>query len=121
MAGTWMQQIAMGWLIYKLTDSALVLGLLGFASQVPVLLFSALGGVWSDRMDRRRLMMATQTLALLQALTLALLTWQGWITPTLLLSMAFSWAASTPWTCRCGNPWWCIWWRTGRNWPTPSR
>ncbi|MDD5388455.1 MAG: MFS transporter [Gallionellaceae bacterium] len=89
MAGTWMQQIAMGWLAYRLTDSALVLGLLGFASQVPVLLFGALGGVWSDRMDRRHLMMATQALALLQALTLALLTWQGWITPTLLLSMAF--------------------------------
>lgn len=89
MAGTWMQQIAMGWLVYKLTDSALVLGLLGFASQVPVLLFGAMGGVWSDRMDRRRLMMATQTLALLQALTLAILTWQGWITHPLLLFMAF--------------------------------
>ncbi len=89
MAGTWMQQIAMGWLAYRLTDSALVLGLLGFASQAPILLFGALGGVWSDRMDGRRLMMWTQTLALLQALILAVLTWQGWITPTLLLSMAF--------------------------------
>ena len=47
-AGTWMQQIAMGWLAYRLTDSALVLGLLGFASQVPILLFGAIGGVWSD-------------------------------------------------------------------------
>ncbi len=89
MAGTWMQQIAMGWLAYRLTDSALVLGLLGFASQVPILLFGALGGVWSDRMDGRRLMMWTQSLALLQALVLALLTWQGWITPSLLLFMAF--------------------------------
>ncbi len=89
MAGTWMQQIAMGWLAYRLTDSALILGLLGFASQAPILLFGALGGVWSDRLDRRRLMMATQSLALLQALALAVLTWQGWITPALLLCMAF--------------------------------
>lgn len=88
-AGTWMQQIAMGWLAYRLTDSALVLGLLGFASQVPVLLFGAIGGVWSDRVDRRRLMLWTQSLALIQALILALLTWQGEITPALLLGLAF--------------------------------
>ena len=88
-AGTWMQQIAMSWLAYRLTHSALVLGLLGFASQIPVLLFGAWGGVWSDRMDRRRLMMATQTLAMLQALALALLTWEGWITPAWLLGLGF--------------------------------
>ncbi len=88
-AGTWMQQIAMSWLVYRLTNSALVLGLLGFASQLPILLFGALGGVWSDRVDRRRLMMGTQSLALVLALVLALLAWQGWITPALLLFMAF--------------------------------
>jgi MFS family permease len=88
-AGTWMQQIAMAWLIYRLTDSALMLGLLGFASQVPILLFGQLGGVWADRFDRRRLMMATQVLAMFQALLLALLTWQGWATPGLLLALAF--------------------------------
>lgn len=89
LAGTWMQQIAMGWLVYRLTESALVLGLLGFASQLPILVFGALGGVWSDRWDRRRLMMWTQSLAMIQALLLAILTWQGWITPPLLLFMAF--------------------------------
>ena len=88
-AGTWMQQIAMAWLAYKLTNSALVLGLLGFASQIPILLFGPLGGVWSDRVDRRRLMMTTQALAMLQALTLAVLAWQGWVTPALLLGLAF--------------------------------
>jgi len=88
-AGTWMQQIAMAWLAYRLTDSALVLGLLGFASQVPILLFAPLGGVWSDRIDRRRLMMTTQVLAMLQALTLALLTWQGWVSPAMLIGLAF--------------------------------
>ncbi len=88
-AGTWMQQIAMAWLAYRLTGSALVLGLLGFASQVPILLFAPLGGVWSDRVDRRRLMMTTQALAMLQALVLALLAWQGWATPVLLIGLAF--------------------------------
>jgi len=89
MAGTWMQQVAMGWLAYKLSGSALVLGLLGFASQAPILLFGLLGGVWVDRMDRRRLMLWTQALSLFQALALAVLTWQGWITPPLLLGLAF--------------------------------
>lgn len=88
-AGTWMQQIAMAWLAYRLSHSALVLGLLGFASQAPILLFGALGGVWSDRVDRRRLMMLTQTLAMGQAIVLAWLTWLGWATPALLLAMAF--------------------------------
>ncbi|MGE5319043.1 MAG: MFS transporter [Hyphomicrobiaceae bacterium] len=88
-AGTWMQQIAMAWLAYKLTHSALVLGLLGFASQVPILLFAPLGGVWSDRTDRRRLLMTTQALAMLQALALAVLAWQGWATADLLIGLAF--------------------------------
>lgn len=89
MAGTWMQQVAMGWLAYTLSGSALVLGLLGFASQAPILLFGLLGGVWVDRMDRRRLMLWTQALSLVQALALAVLTWQGWITAPLLLGLAF--------------------------------
>lgn len=88
-AGTWMQQIAMAWLAYSLTRSALVLGLLGFASQIPILLFAPLGGVWSDRVDRRRLMMTTQMLAMLQALTLAVLAWRGAATPALLIGLAF--------------------------------
>jgi MFS family permease len=88
-AGTWMQQIAMAWLAYRLTNSALVLGMLGFASQIPILLLGPFGGVWSDRLDRRRLMMVTQALALLQALALAVLAWQGWATPALLIGLAF--------------------------------
>jgi MFS family permease len=57
LAGTWMQQIAMVWLAYRLTGSALVLGV-GFASQIPILVFSAFGGVITDRFDRRRLLIA---------------------------------------------------------------
>lgn len=90
LAGTWMQQIAMSWLIFRLTNSEFMLGLLGFTSQVPILLFGLLGGVWSDRIDRRRLMLITQGLSMLQATTLVTLTWLELITPGLLLLLAFT-------------------------------
>ena len=89
LAGTWMQQIAMAWLAYRLSNSAFVLGTVGFASQIPILLFAALGGVWTDRFDRRRLLLLTQTLAMVQALILAALVGFHWITPGLLIFMAF--------------------------------
>ena len=89
MAGTWMQQIAMSWLAYRLTGSAALLGTIGFASQLPILLFGALGGVWSDRFDRRRVLLWTQSLSMVQALVLALLTWNGWINAPLLVFLAF--------------------------------
>jgi len=72
LAGTWMQQVAMIWLAYRLSDSALVLGVIGFASQIPILLFASLSGVWVDRFDRRRILLATQSLAMFQALLLSL-------------------------------------------------
>ena len=88
MAGTWMQQIAMVWLAYRLSHSAFVLGAVGFASQIPVLFFASVGGVWIDRLDRRRLLLWTQALAMGQALVLALLAWQEWSTPGLLIGLA---------------------------------
>ena len=54
LAGTWMQHIAMSWLVYRLTGSAFLLGLVAFAGQIPVLLLAPFGGMWSDRFDRRR-------------------------------------------------------------------
>lgn len=72
--GTWMQQVAMGWLVYRLTGSVLLLGVIGFASQVPILVFAPFGGLWSDRFSRQRLLLLTQTLSMLQALILAALT-----------------------------------------------
>ncbi|GAB2179853.1 MFS transporter [Denitratisoma sp. agr-D3] len=89
LAGTWMQQIAMSWLAYRLSNSALVLGLIGFASQIPILLLAPLGGVWIDRLDRRRLLLWTQALALVQALLLSLLAWRLWVTPALMVVLAF--------------------------------
>jgi MFS family permease len=87
--GTWMQQIAMIWLAYRLSDSTAVLGLVGFASQIPILLFSTVAGVWNDRLDRRRLLLWTQFLSMLQALALFGLTVTDMATPGILIVLAF--------------------------------
>ena len=86
--GTWVQQVAMSWLVYRMTGSAFLLGVTAFASQIPILLFAPLGGLWADRFDRRKLLIATQALALAQALVLALLTYSGLIEVWHILSMA---------------------------------
>jgi MFS family permease len=69
--GTWMQQVAMSWLVYRITGSALLLGAVGFTSQIPTFLVAPFAGVLADRTNRRRLLMATQTLAMAQAFLLA--------------------------------------------------
>ena len=88
LAGTWMQQIAMIWLAYRLSNSAFVLGTIGFASQIPILIFASIGGVWTDRLDRRRLLMWTQALSMLQAIVLAALACKEWVSPGLLMGLA---------------------------------
>lgn len=77
LVGTWMQQVAMSWLVYRLTGSALLLGLLGFCSHLPVFLLASVAGVLADRWDRRRLLLVTQSLALLQAAVLSLVVYTG--------------------------------------------
>jgi MFS family permease len=77
--GTWMQQLAMTWLVYRFTNSALLLGLVGFCGQVPVFLLAPIAGVLTDRTNRHRLIVLTQTLAMLQAFLLAGLTFAGLI------------------------------------------
>jgi MFS family permease len=79
--GTWMQQVALSWLVYRLTGSATLLGVVGFASQIPVFALGPIGGVISDRYSCHRVAVWTQCAALLQALLLALLTLMGWIHP----------------------------------------
>jgi MFS family permease len=79
--GTWMQQVALSWLVYRLTGSATLLGVVGFASQIPIFVLGAVGGVISDRYSCHRVAVWTQCAALAQALVLALLTLTGWITP----------------------------------------
>jgi MFS family permease len=75
--GTWMTRIATSWLVYRLTGSALLLGVVGFAGQIPSFLLAPFAGVLVDRWDRHRLLVATQVLALVQSFVLALLTLTG--------------------------------------------
>ncbi len=79
LTGTWMQSVAQAWLVYRLTGSALLLGTVGFASQIPVFLFAPLGGITADRVNRQRLVIATQTASMILAGILAWLTRSGHI------------------------------------------
>src|SRR3954447_3735467 len=74
LVGTWMTRIATSWLIYRLTHSALLLGVVSFAGQIPTFLFAPFAGVLVDRLDRRQGLIVTQVLAMLQSLALAFLT-----------------------------------------------
>lgn len=71
--GTWMTRIATGWLVYRLTHSALLLGVVGFAGQVPAFFLAPFAGVWVDRWDRHRTLVVTQILSMLQSFALAVL------------------------------------------------
>src|SRR5258705_11060493 len=77
--GTWMTRIATSWLVYRLTGSALLLGIVGFAGQIPSFLLAPFAGVLVDRLNRHRLLVITQVLALLQSLAMALLALTGLI------------------------------------------
>ena len=77
LVGTWMQHVAMSWLVYRLTGSAMLLGVVGFTSQIPTIFISPVAGVLADRWDRRRLLLVTQTLAMLQAVFLAVVALTG--------------------------------------------
>jgi MFS family permease len=79
LVGTWMQQVALSWLVYRLTNSALLLGLVGFAGQLPTFVLASFAGVLADRWNRLRLLIVIQTLAAIQASILALLTLTGHI------------------------------------------
>lgn len=77
LTGTWMQQVAQAWLVYRLTHSAALLGLVSFFWQVPILLLSPIGGAVADRLNRHRIVVWTQTLSMLLAFILAALTLSG--------------------------------------------
>jgi MFS family permease len=88
LVGTWMQSVAQSWLVYRLTGSAALLGVVYFLSQAPVFLFGMLGGALADRHPRRAILIRAQSLALLQAVVLAVLTLGGWIRVWQLLPLA---------------------------------
>jgi len=75
--GTWMQTVAQAWLVYRMTNSALLLGTVGFASQIPVFIMAPVGGIVADRNNRQRVVIATQTASMVLAGMLAALTLTG--------------------------------------------
>lgn len=79
LVGTWIQRIAMPWLVYDISHSVVLLGIVGFAGQIPTFLMAPFAGVIADRRNRYHILIATQVLAMLQALTLAILVFLGTI------------------------------------------
>src|SRR6476620_12243380 len=79
LTGTWITTTATSWLVYRITGSALLLGLVGFASQFPAFLLTPFAGIFVDRWNRHRLLVATQTLLMLTSFALAGLTLTGTI------------------------------------------
>lgn len=90
LTGTWMQSVAQLWLMHRLTESALMLGVLSFLQFLPVLLFSLVGGVVADRVDKKRLLLTTQSIGLVQAITLATIVTLGIVEPWMLMCLAFA-------------------------------
>jgi MFS family permease len=79
LTGTWMQSVAQSWLVYRMTRSSAILGLVSFFSQIPVFLLAPIGGAVADRVNRHRVVVWTQTVSMLLAFTLAALTLGGLI------------------------------------------
>ncbi|TVR41694.1 MAG: MFS transporter [Bacteroidia bacterium] len=86
--GVWVQNIAMGWLVYRLTGSALLLGTIAFALQIPSLLITPFAGVLADRWDRRKVIMITQAMAMVVAFLLAWLTLTETISVVIIIGLA---------------------------------
>ncbi|MBS2010580.1 MAG: MFS transporter [Cyanobacteria bacterium SZAS TMP-1] len=86
--GTWMQGVALSWLVYRLTGSAAALGLISFASNIPLLLLTFVGGMAADRYDKRKVLFITQILAMLQAIVLTVLVALNLATIPILIGMA---------------------------------
>jgi MFS family permease len=88
LVGTWMQSVAQAWLIYRLTGSSVLLGVLGFVGQIPIFLLSPPAGLAADRWPRRRVVIATQSASMLLAFILAALTMTGRITVREIIALA---------------------------------
>jgi MFS family permease len=80
LVGTWLTRVATSWLVYRLTGSALLLGIVGFAGQIPTFFLAPVAGVWVDRWNRHRVLVVTQALAMLQSASLAALAWSSRMT-----------------------------------------
>ena len=80
LVGTWLTRVATSWLVYRLTGSALLLGIIGFSGQIPTFFLAPVAGVWVDRWNRHRVLVVTQALAMVQSALLAALAWSGRMT-----------------------------------------
>src|SRR5205823_1524522 len=89
-SGTWFQNLAGAILVYRLTHSAFLLGVLNFAQFVPILMLSPWAGAVADRLDRRRLLLVTQVVAAAQSAALAALAWTGAATPAIVIGFALA-------------------------------
>ncbi|MNX59317.1 enterobactin exporter EntS [compost metagenome] len=78
--GTWMQNMAQGWVMAQLTQSAFMLGLVNFASGLPMLLLTMTGGVFADRHDKRTILIIAQLVQIVTAITMGVLVLKGWVT-----------------------------------------
>ena len=90
LVGTWMQNVAQAWLVYRLSHSALLLGTAWFCSQIPVFALGSIGGVMSDRHSRHRIVVTTQILSMLQAFALGILTLSGHVRVWHILALALT-------------------------------
>jgi MFS family permease len=86
--GSWLQQVALSWLVYRLTGSTALLGVTAFMAMIPQLVIGPLAGAWIDRHDKRRLLIFVELGLALQGLALAVLTWTGAIGAELIVAMS---------------------------------
>ena len=86
--GTWMQRIAVSWLVYNLTHSPFMLGLMAFAGQIPILLFSPYAGAYVDRHSRYKTLLFTQIASMVQAGLLAIVVWSGNYNVTIIILLS---------------------------------
>ena len=86
--GTWIQQVAQSWLVFQLTNSAFLLGVVGFLSSIPIFLLSLFGGVLADRLNKRNILILTQSIFMFLAFALGMLTQTKLITPSQIMLIA---------------------------------
>ena len=119
--GTWMQSVAQGWVVYQLTGSEFLLGTISFIGSMPTLFLMLPAGVVADRIPKRKVLLATQTVFMTLAFILALLAATGVMQVWHIIVLAgVHRHRPTPSTPRRASPWPWRWSATGATYPTPS-
>ena len=117
--GTWMQQIAMSWLVYRITGSAILLGLVSCAAQIPAIFLAPLAGVVTDRCNRRSVLLVTQSLMMVQAFIAATLVLTGRIDVPLIVCLSLFMGLINPFDMTARRPFCANWSPTRRILLTP--